>query len=140
MDVSTLEDRQPYQTWLSYNTHAVIQRARCLLPIQHCDIHFQNGPSKNPRQGPIFTERWSGPFNHSAPMQQTSVFDLFVAAITPNTTCSGVGCTYDPPTSSTGHLTCDNNPCPTGWPCCTWQNVYSTCCMPGQKCVDGGCY
>ena len=87
----------------------------------------------------VFGVAYSGPYNYSAPMQQTAVLDLFVSGILPNTTCLGNSCNFDPPIPPPLPLTCQDNPCPSDQPCCEYQNEYYTCCESTQKCKNGEC-
>ena len=56
--------------------------------------------------GPVFDTVWTGPFNESRPIQQTSAFDLFLAGVEERVTCTGPGCHYDPHPAKPKPLTC----------------------------------
>ena len=56
--------------------------------------------------GPVFDTVWTGPFNESRPIQQTSAFDLFLAGVEERVTCTGQACHYDPHPAKPKPLTC----------------------------------
>ena len=128
--------RDWYQVWLDtqvkYNTANNICDK---VPISKCNITFQDGPPFYNITGPVFSPHWQGPFTVGAPMQQTSVLDLFVSAIKPETRCQGPQCSYDPHNPSPQPLTCSSHPCPDKMDCCEYSPYTSfTCCAMGQTC------
>jgi mannan endo-1,6-alpha-mannosidase len=106
MDASNATTRARYALWLKDNMAAVMTNDRCEVTgkTSKCCVIYADGPPFNDKTGPVFSESWRGPFNYSAPMQQTSVLDLFVSIIRPGTICTGPGCSYDPPTPPPHHL------------------------------------
>jgi mannan endo-1,6-alpha-mannosidase len=140
MDYSNATTRAMYATWLRQNMESVIANDKCEPNgnTTKCHVVYLDGPPFNSVAGPVFSEKWNGPFNYSAPMQQASILDLFVSNIQVGTTCTGAACNYDPPTPPPHPLTCKDNPCPPGKPCCKFDNSY-TCCGRDQKCVSGVC-
>ena len=106
-----------------------------LDPITKCNISYKDGPPYFNKSGPVFSPDWRGPFTYGAPMQQTSVLDLFVSAILPGTQCSGPYCDYDPSYPAPQPLTCGSHPCPQGEDCCEYSPYTSyTCCYSNQHC------
>jgi mannan endo-1,6-alpha-mannosidase len=140
MDASNSTIRSKYALWLRQNMESVINYDICEIhsPISKCHVIYQDGPPSNPKTGPVFGQKWHGPFSYADPMQQASVLDLFVANILPGTLCKGLGCSYDPATPLPKHLTCLDDPCPPGKPCCNYHSSF-TCCDRSQKCVKGVC-
>ena len=73
-------------------------------------------------------------------LQQASVFDLFASSISEGTQCSGSACSYNPPNPPPEPLTCDDNPCPEGKQCCSFDHgEYQTCCASSQICFERAC-
>lgn len=142
MDVLDDNDRKYYQSWLQSNIDSVLANAQCKDPIVNCSVMFLDGPSGRSTKGPLFTTSWAGPYNTSNVIAQTSVLDLFTSAIDPSSICmkGEAACDYNPVIPDIHPLSCTNNPCPPDHPCCTWDVIYATCCMPYQTCTDGGCY
>lgn len=147
MDLSDTDERSFYQKWLQHNIDSVLSNAMCetvynetINETSHCQMVFQDGQPFNTPTGPVFNENWSGPFEYSTPIEQTSALTLLVSSILPNTRCSGEHCNFDPAIPDTNGLTCEGNPCPDKFTCCSWNQKYHTCCTPGQKCIQGGCY
>ena len=87
----------------------------------------------------LFSEDYRGPYNYSAPMQQTAALDAFVSAVGNATKCQGPHCGYDPAVPEPHQLTCEDKPCPSDQPCCAYNYGYYTCCESTQKCVYGEC-
>ena len=135
--------REYYQRWLDVQMKSNIIFNICdKEPISLCNITFKDGPPYYNVSGPVFSTDWRGPFNVSAPMQQTAVLDLFVSAIHPGTTCKGAYCHYDPYYPPPPPLTCGSHPCPAGEDCCEYSPYVSyTCCAEGQTCnkTEGIC-
>ena len=142
MDVSNTTKRQYYQKWLQTNMDSALKNAQCQETTSNCSVMYPDGPSKNPTTGPLYTTSWTGPYNTSNVISQTSVLDLFIAAIDPNTECkSAIGaCDYNVYIPAFKRLTCADKPCQKGHTCCTWDKKYATCCMPSETCYQGGCY
>lgn len=137
MDELTDIPRLQYlQDWLNLQIEANLKYNICDLdPITKCNISYQDGPPYYNKSGPVFSPDWRGPFSYGAPMQQTSVMDLFVSAMKPDTVCSGQYCNYDPYYPPPQPLTCGNEPCPEGQDCCEYSPYTSyTCCESVQHC------
>ena len=105
-----------------------------MLPLQANSV----GDDNSSVSGPIFDAVWTGPFQESRPIQQTSALDLLVAGSEPGVVCRGQGCAYDPRAPPPRPLTCDDDPCPSGQACCEYSSQF-TCCAPGQTCQQGFC-
>ncbi|CAH1800786.1 unnamed protein product [Owenia fusiformis] len=143
MDVSDNSNREFYSQWLQNNIKSVIKNSICdKRPVSQCNISYLDGPSKNPAEGPIFTENWLGPFDRATPMSQTAVLDLLIANIKDGVTCKGPGCAFNPELPPIVKLHCSDNPCPRHYACCAREKgKFTTCCQPYQTCEsDGGCY
>ena len=149
MDQSNSSQREVYQSWLQHNINTVLNNSTCFtetpynntaVTTRKCDMVFKDGPPFNTPTGPVFTESWRGPFIHSTPIEHTSALNLLNAAISPGTKCEGMHCNFDPNIPDTDALTCADDPCPYQYTCCSWDQKYHTCCTPGQKCIQGGCY
>ena len=138
MDFSNITMKAFYRSFMIENVKAVLLLNSCNEP-DSCHIIYKDGPARYNKTTPVFGTRWGGPFNEAAPMQQTTVLDLFVSAIMPGTRCHGDGCAYDPPIPPPHHLTCEDNPCPTSEQCCEYQGSFATCCTPDQTCNYGYC-
>ena len=138
VDNATIRDK--YQKWMEFQIQANIKNNICNEdPISKCYIVFKDGPPSFKVTGPVFDSDWNGPFGYGAPMQQTSVLDLFVASVLPGTKCSGVFCTYDPHIPSPKPMSCSSRPCPPGEDCCQYMHKESyTCCDKSQKCNKKG--
>lgn len=132
--------RKKYQNWMEFQIQANLKQNMCNeVPISKCYIVFKDGPPSFQVTGPVFSSNWNGPFDYGAPMQQTSVLDLFVASILPGTKCSGVFCNYDPRIPPPKPMTCSSRPCPPGEDCCAYKHKASyTCCDKSQKCNKQG--
>ena len=135
--------RQYYQNWLNIQIKSNVIFNLCdKNPISKCNITFKDGPPYFNISGPVFSPNWRGPFSVGAPMQQTAVLEIFVAAILPGTQCQGHYCSYDPYYPPPQPLTCGSHPCPTDEDCCEYSPYTSfTCCAEGQKCnrTEGIC-
>ncbi|XP_066303707.1 uncharacterized protein [Branchiostoma lanceolatum] len=138
MDVSDNNTRTYYNVWIQSNVKAVLSRSRCEPLVEKCNITYKDGPPAHNVTGPLFGTTWAGPYNQSAPMQETCVLDLFTSSIPRGVKCVGQGCTYDPPNPPPIHLTCDSHPCPPGEDCCNVGRSF-TCCDITQKCKNGIC-
>ncbi|KAL4230491.1 hypothetical protein ACF0H5_010873 [Mactra antiquata] len=137
MDVLDDPVRRDYlQNWLELQINANLKYNLCDLdPITKCNISYRDGPPYFNKTGPVFSPDWRGPFSYGAPMQQSSVLDLFIAAIKPGTTCTGKYCNYDPRYPDPQELTCKDYPCPSDQDCCEYSPYTSyTCCEPSQHC------
>ncbi|XP_061171978.1 uncharacterized protein LOC133181504 [Saccostrea echinata] len=132
--------REKYQKWMEFQVQANIKHNMCNeVPISRCNITFKDGPPYFKVSGPVFSPDWNGPFTNGAPMQQTSVLDLFVASIRPGTKCSGIFCNYDPHVPPPQPMTCGSHPCPAEEECCEYSPYTSyTCCEKSQKCNKQG--
>ena len=135
------ELHDPYQqnyfrTWLNLQVQHNLEHNICdASPISKCNITFKDGPPYYNKSGPVFSYDWRGPFRAGAPMQQSSVLDLFIAAIGPDTTCTGDLCNYDPYFPPPQPLTCGSKPCPSHQDCCEYSPYTSyTCCEAKQTC------
>ena len=135
------KQRKEYQDYLDFNIKANVELNMCdKYPIHKCNITFKDGPPYYNISGPLFAPNWNGPFTIGAPMQQTAVLDLLIAAIKPGTKCTGEYCNYDPPTPQPQPMTCKDYPCPEDQPCCEYSPYASyTCCTSDQKCIKGIC-
>jgi mannan endo-1,6-alpha-mannosidase len=141
MDASNETMQARYKPWLQFNMASVINNSRCEPngSLAKCHVVFLDGPPCGPKSVPVFSEKWGGPFNYSAPMQQASAMDLFVSNIPPGTICKGDNCQYNPPEPSQQFvITCKDGPCPPGERCCQQGNIYS-CCLQKSKCMSDGC-
>ncbi|KAL4230492.1 hypothetical protein ACF0H5_010874 [Mactra antiquata] len=137
MDVLTDPVRRDYlQSWLELQIDSNLKYNLCdLNPITKCNISYKDGPPYFNKSGPAFSPDWRGPFTYGAPMQQTSVLELFIAAIKPDTICAGKYCNFDPQYPAPQPLTCGSKPCPQGEDCCEYSPYTSyTCCDPSQHC------
>ncbi|KAI8521481.1 hypothetical protein Bbelb_012350 [Branchiostoma belcheri] len=114
MELSDNSTRAHYNVWIQNNVKAVLSRSRCEPLVEKCNITYKDGPPVHNVTGPLFGTTWAGPYNQSAPMQETCVLDLFTSSIPPGVRCVGQGCTYDPPNPPPIHLTCSSHPCPRG--------------------------
>lgn len=135
-ELTDITKREVLQSWLDLQVESNLKNNICdLVPITKCNITYQDGPPYYNSSGPVFSPHWSGPFTYGAPMQQTSVMDLFISAIKPGTVCSGMYCKYDPYFPPPQPLTCGSHPCPKGEDCCEYS-PYSTytCCELAQHC------
>lgn len=138
-DLNKTKQHQEYQDYLDLNIRANMEYNMCdKEPMTKCNITYKDGPPYFNRSGPVFSVDWSGPFVVGAPMQQTAVLDLFVAAIKLGTKCTGDYCNYSPQNPEPQPLTCKDYPCPPGQPCCEYAGAY-TCCNSDQKCDYGVC-
>ena len=141
IDVSDDDHRRSYTKWIQININSVINSTLCMEPIQNCNVTLSDGKPNSNLTGPVFDTSWRGPFRHTAPAQQTSVLDLFIAGIASGTQCQGQGCHYDPVIPPIKPLTCKDNPCPPHRECCNFYTGYQTCCTTKEKCIAGdGCY
>ncbi|CAH1792785.1 unnamed protein product [Owenia fusiformis] len=138
MDVSNSTKREFYNNWLQRNIDGILANNTCRKPLVDCKIVYRDGSPFNDATGPVFGTNWHGPYNFSAPMQQTGVLEIFLSATVPGVQCMGQGCSYDPPVPPAKHLTCDDKPCPPGEPCCKYNGAY-TCCDTTQKCINSVC-
>ncbi|XP_041357624.1 uncharacterized protein LOC121374585 [Gigantopelta aegis] len=132
--------REQYSQWLNHNILSVLENNICYprgVP-KTCHVVYKDGPPFNNCTGPVFSENWHGPYNYTAPMQQTSVLELFTANIKLGTLCKGDACAYDPPTPAPHPLTCKDDPCPPGQDCCSYGGSY-TCCDSDQQCKNHVC-
>ena len=127
--------------YLTKNTYPYIQTFSLSLSSKdECHIIYLDGPPSYNKTGPVFGSAWYKPVKEARPEAQVSVLELFTAGIHLNVSCVGKACTYDPPTPPPKHLTCHDNPCPTGQECCKYPDTDSyTCCAPNQKCSYGYC-
>ncbi|XP_045205151.2 uncharacterized protein LOC123557625 [Mercenaria mercenaria] len=138
--------REYLQSWLNLQLESNLMNNICDMdPVTKCNVSYKDGPPYYNKSGPVFSPDWRGPFSYGAPMQQTSVLDLFVSAIKPGTVCSGKFCNYDPYYPPPQSLTCGSQPCPEGEDCCEYSPYSSyTCCETTQHCnkstgiCDGG--
>lgn len=137
MDVIDDSVKRDYlQSWLELQINSNLKHNMCDLdPITKCNISYKDGPPYFNKSGPVFSPDWRGPFTYGAPMQQTSVLDLFIAAIKPETVCNGKYCDFDPDYPPPQALTCGSQPCPEGEDCCEYSPYTSyTCCETTQHC------
>lgn len=137
MDELTDNPRRDYlQNWLNLQIEANLKNNICdLHSLSKCNISFHDGPPYYNKSGPLFSPDWRGPFSYGAPMQQTSVLDLFISAMKPGTLCTGHYCNYDPYYPPPQPLTCGSQPCPEGQDCCEYSPYTSyTCCETSQHC------
>ncbi|XP_076809360.1 uncharacterized protein LOC143452323 [Clavelina lepadiformis] len=135
-----LDNLPLYQQFIQHNCDTAWEKNRCEPTESNCIVIYKDGKSlHNTTVGPVFGIHFAGPFNYSAPMQQTCALDLFVSAILENTKCVGSTCGFDPPIPQPSPLTCADNPCPVDQPCCEYQQEYYTCCESTQKCQSGEC-
>lgn len=137
MDELTDEPRYDFlQSWLNLQVESNLKYNLCDMdPISKCNISFKDGPPYYNISGPVFSPDWRGPFSYGAPMQQTSVMDLFTSAMNPSTVCSGQYCNYDPYYPPPQTLTCGSKPCPENQDCCEYSPYSSyTCCESEQHC------
>ncbi|KAI8521480.1 hypothetical protein Bbelb_012340 [Branchiostoma belcheri] len=81
MDVSDNSTRAQYNVWIQNNVKAVLSRSRCEPLVEKCNITYKDGPPVHNVTGPLFGTTWAGPYNQSAPMQETCVLDLFTSSI-----------------------------------------------------------
>ncbi|WAQ97961.1 YHG7-like protein [Mya arenaria] len=137
--IDVLDDpiREDYLlNWLDLQVKSNIEHNICdLNPLTKCNISYKDGPAYYNKSGPVFSPDWRGPFTYGAPMQQTSVLDLMIAAIRPGTNCTGKYCNYDPYYPAPQPLTCGSRPCPEGEDCCEYSPYTSyTCCYTNQHC------
>lgn len=128
-----------YRRFLELNSDAVWRGDRC--EGERCQVEYRDGGSlRGATVGSVFGQDFRGPYNFSAPMQQTSALDLFIAGLDPGLRCvDGPMCAYDPVQPGPHELTCRDHPCPSGQDCCAFDSSYYTCCMTSQRCVDGEC-
>lgn len=138
MDLSDEPQRERYHNFLMGNVIAVLQRTLCEPSVEYCRIQYLNGPPFFNITGPLFGRYWRGPFDYDAPEQHLATLELFIAAISPYTRCTGSDCSYDPPNPPAPRkLTCKDDPCPPNQQCCDYQSHY-TCCFTNQKCRPNG--
>ncbi|XP_078482521.1 uncharacterized protein LOC100180091 [Ciona intestinalis] len=134
------ENVAAYVKFIQLNSDTAWTYNRCEPIKDNCTVLYKDGVSlHNTTSGPVFGIEYSGPFNFTAPIQQTAVLDLFVSGIGVDVKCTGEYCNFDPPVPGPNPLTCQDNPCPPDQPCCSYYNEYYTCCESVQKCVNGEC-
>ena len=129
-----------YVSFIAKNIASLMDKARCepKAGSNNCHIVYLDGPPSYGATGPVFDRNWSGGFQQSRPIQQTSALDLLLAGVRGPVLCVGRDCAYDPVPPPPHHLTCKDQPCPTGQDCCEYDGEYS-CCNTDQKCDDGIC-
>ena len=131
------------RSWLSLQIQNNLEKNMCdIEPISKCNISFKDGPPFYNMSGPVFSYDWRGPFHYGAPMQQTGVLELFLAAMQPETECRGKLCDYDPYFPPPNYESCNDKPCYDSV-CCEISVYYPyTCCDTGQKCnkTTGTCH
>ena len=142
IDQSSPANGSNYRNFLRRNVQSLLANASCNASRNFyvvCQPVFQDGEPFNSPIGPVFSERWRGPFTTSSPIEHMSALELIIAVVSPSTFCIGPNCNFNPPIPPLDRLTCHPNPCPQHQDCCTWGDQH-TCCTPDQQCINGGCY
>lgn len=141
IDVSPAnQEEASYKKFLNRNVAALTTNASC-TPSQTKDCHivYLDGPPAYNKTGPVYGAAWNLHMKEARPMAHNSALDLLNSAVFGGTAkCTGKSCSFDPPNPPPHHLTCKDNPCPTGQDCCSFVQSY-TCCAVGQKCLAGIC-